>query len=127
MLVATDIAARGIDIDDVTHVINFDVPEVPETYVHRIGRTARAGASGMAMTFVEVDERGDWRAIVKLTQAGHPGRRGSSVRVDGPDERRSRRRAPRSRRSSSAAATIAAGWWWRQWWWWRRPTVAGVD
>ncbi|MBV8760538.1 MAG: DEAD/DEAH box helicase [Deltaproteobacteria bacterium] len=78
VLVATDIAARGIDIDDVTHVINFDVPEVPETYVHRIGRTARAGASGMAMTFVEVDERGDWRAIVKLTKQdipvveGHP-------------------------------------------------------
>ena len=78
VLVATDIAARGIDIDDVTHVVNFDVPEVPETYVHRIGRTARAGASGMAMTFVEVDERGDWRAIVKLTKQdipvveGHP-------------------------------------------------------
>ncbi len=78
VLVATDIAARGIDIDDVTHVVNFDTPEVPETYVHRIGRTARAGASGMAMTFVEVDERGDWRAIVKLTKQdipvveGHP-------------------------------------------------------
>jgi ATP-dependent RNA helicase RhlE len=78
VLVATDIAARGIDIDDVTHVVNFDVPEVPETYVHRIGRTARAGASGMALTFVEVDERGDWRAILKLTKQdipvvdGHP-------------------------------------------------------
>jgi ATP-dependent RNA helicase RhlE len=78
VLVATDIAARGIDIDEVTHVVNFDVPEVPETYVHRIGRTARAGASGMAMTFVEVDERGDWRAIIKLTKQdipvvdGHP-------------------------------------------------------
>jgi ATP-dependent RNA helicase RhlE len=77
-LVATDIAARGIDIDEVTHVINFDVPEVPETYVHRIGRTARAGASGMAMTFVEHDERIDWRNIVKLTRQdipvvdGHP-------------------------------------------------------
>jgi ATP-dependent RNA helicase RhlE len=78
VLVATDIAARGIDIDEVTHVVNFDVPEVPETYVHRIGRTARAGASGMALTFVEVDERGDWRAILKLTKQdipvvdGHP-------------------------------------------------------
>jgi len=78
VLVATDIAARGIDIDEVSHVVNFDVPEVPETYVHRIGRTARAGASGMAMTFVEVDERGDWRAILKLTKQdipvvdGHP-------------------------------------------------------
>jgi ATP-dependent RNA helicase RhlE len=78
VLVATDIAARGIDIDEVTHVVNFDVPEVPETYVHRIGRTARAGTSGMALTFVEVDERGDWRAILKLTKQdipvvdGHP-------------------------------------------------------
>jgi len=78
VLVATDIAARGIDIDDVSHVVNFDVPEVPETYVHRIGRTARAGATGMALTFVEADERADWKAIVKLTRQdipvveGHP-------------------------------------------------------
>jgi ATP-dependent RNA helicase RhlE len=78
VLVATDIAARGIDIDDVTHVINFDVPEVPETYVHRIGRTARAGATGMAMTFCDADERQDFRAIEKLTRQdipiveGHP-------------------------------------------------------
>ena len=78
VLVATDIAARGIDIDDVTHVVNFDVPEVPETYLHRIGRTARAGASGMAMTFVDVEERADWRNIEKLTRQkipvveGHP-------------------------------------------------------
>jgi len=78
VLVATDIAARGIDIDEVTHVVNFDVPEVPETYVHRIGRTARAGASGMAMTFIEQEERVDWRNIIKLTRQdipivdGHP-------------------------------------------------------
>ena len=78
VLVATDIAARGIDIDDVTHVINFDIPEVPETYVHRIGRTARAGATGMAMSFCEAEERGDLRAIEKLTRQqipvveGHP-------------------------------------------------------
>jgi ATP-dependent RNA helicase RhlE len=78
VLVATDIAARGIDIDDVTHVVNFDVPEVPETYVHRIGRTARAGASGMALSFCESTERLDWRNIEKLTRQdipiveGHP-------------------------------------------------------
>jgi ATP-dependent RNA helicase RhlE len=78
VLVATDIAARGIDIDDVTHVVNFDVPEVPETYVHRIGRTARAGASGMAITFCDADERPDLYAIEKLTRQpiavveGHP-------------------------------------------------------
>jgi ATP-dependent RNA helicase RhlE len=57
VLVATDIAARGIDIDAVSHVINFDLPNVPETYVHRIGRTARAGASGVAMSFCDGDER----------------------------------------------------------------------
>jgi len=78
VLVATDIAARGIDIDDVTHVVNFDVPEVPEAYVHRIGRTARAGAAGMALTFCDADERQDFRAIEKLTRQdipiveGHP-------------------------------------------------------
>jgi len=78
VLVATDIAARGIDIDDVTHVVNFDVPEVPETYVHRIGRTARAGAAGMALSFCETEERLDWRNIEKLTRQeipvveGHP-------------------------------------------------------
>jgi ATP-dependent RNA helicase RhlE len=78
VLVATDIAARGIDIDDVTHVVNFDVPEVPETYVHRIGRTARAGAAGMALSFCEAAERSDWHNIEKLTRQdipvveGHP-------------------------------------------------------
>ncbi|HEY4180745.1 MAG TPA: DEAD/DEAH box helicase [Kofleriaceae bacterium] len=72
VLVATDIAARGIDVDSVTHVVNFDVPEVPETYVHRIGRTARAGASGMAMTFCDSEERQDLRNIEKLTRQAIP-------------------------------------------------------
>ena len=57
ILVATDIAARGIDVPDVTHVVNFDVPNVPETYVHRIGRTGRAGAAGQAVSFCSPDER----------------------------------------------------------------------
>ncbi|MBM4077935.1 MAG: ATP-dependent helicase, partial [Planctomycetes bacterium] len=57
VLVATDIAARGIDIDNITHVINFDLPKEPEIYVHRIGRTARAGADGIALTFCDADER----------------------------------------------------------------------
>ncbi|PRP99006.1 ATP-dependent RNA helicase RhlE [Enhygromyxa salina] len=57
VLVATDIAARGLDIDSVSHVINFDLPNVPETYIHRIGRTARAGASGIALSFCDIEER----------------------------------------------------------------------
>jgi ATP-dependent RNA helicase RhlE len=66
VLVATDIAARGIDVDGVTHVINFDLPNVPETYVHRIGRTGRAGASGIAWSFCSGDEREHLASIEKL-------------------------------------------------------------
>jgi len=57
VLVATDIAARGIDIDEISHVINFDLPNIPESYVHRIGRTARAGATGIALSFCDTEER----------------------------------------------------------------------
>jgi ATP-dependent RNA helicase RhlE len=63
VLVATDIAARGIDIDELSHVVNFDVPNVPDDYIHRAGRTARAGAVGEAVTFVAPDEMGDLKAI----------------------------------------------------------------
>ena len=78
VLVATDIAARGIDVDLLSHVINYEIPEVPETYVHRIGRTGRAGASGTAMSFCDDEEMQDWRNILKLTGQkipvveGHP-------------------------------------------------------
>ena len=57
-LVATDIAARGIDVDGISHVVNFDLPNVPETYVHRIGRTARAGAEGIAISLCDGEEAG---------------------------------------------------------------------
>lgn len=60
VLIATDIAARGIDIDDLTHVINYEIPNIPETYVHRIGRTGRAGASGIALTFCDGEEEIDY-------------------------------------------------------------------
>lgn len=66
VLVATDIAARGIDIDRLSHVINFDLPNVPETYVHRIGRTGRAGAQGIAISFCDSEEKPDLRNIQKL-------------------------------------------------------------
>jgi ATP-dependent RNA helicase RhlE len=72
ILVATDIAARGLDIDAVTHVINFDLPNEPESYVHRIGRTARAGASGIAYSFCAVDERKYLKDIEKLIRQKIP-------------------------------------------------------
>ncbi len=67
VLVATDIAARGIDIDELSHVINFDLPDVPETYVHRIGRTGRAGHAGIAFSFCDIEEKEKLKAIEKLT------------------------------------------------------------
>jgi ATP-dependent RNA helicase RhlE len=67
VLVATDIAARGIDVDSVSHVINYDVPEAPEDYVHRVGRTGRAGATGRAITLVTPVEESSMRAIERLT------------------------------------------------------------
>lgn len=78
VLVATDIAARGIDIDLLPYVINFDLPNIPETYVHRIGRTGRAGSSGVAMSFCSRDEAPYWKDILKLIKvdvevvADHP-------------------------------------------------------
>jgi ATP-dependent RNA helicase RhlE len=73
VLVATDIAARGIDIDDISHVINFELPHEPESYVHRIGRTARAGASGVAWSLVDPSEEKRLKAVERLTRV-RPGR-----------------------------------------------------
>ena len=66
VLVATDIAARGIDIQELSHVINFDLPDVPETYVHRIGRTGRAGMAGTALSFCDSEEKENLKDIQKL-------------------------------------------------------------
>jgi ATP-dependent RNA helicase RhlE len=66
-LVATDIAARGIDIEDLAHVVNYDIPNEPETYVHRIGRTGRAGASGNSISLCDIDEKPYIKSIEKLT------------------------------------------------------------
>ena len=99
VLVATDIAARGIDVDLITHVFNFDLPNIPETYVHRIGRTARAGASGIAISFCDRDEREFLRDIERLTRQKiavveeHPyanGRRPEGEVLDTADRRPSR-------------------------------------
>ena len=72
VLIATDIAARGIDVDGITHVVNYDLPEVPEQYVHRIGRTARAGAGGRAIAFCDEDERGLLKDIEKVIRQRIP-------------------------------------------------------
>ena len=72
ILVATDIAARGIDVDDVTHVINYQVPDDPMTFVHRIGRTGRAGHTGTAITMVGYDELGKWQVINDELDLGEP-------------------------------------------------------
>ncbi|HSI06079.1 MAG: DEAD/DEAH box helicase [Myxococcota bacterium] len=69
MLIATDVAARGIDVDGISHVVNFDLPNEPESYVHRIGRTGRAGAAGSAIAFCDPSERDFLRQIEHLTRA----------------------------------------------------------
>jgi ATP-dependent RNA helicase RhlE len=115
VLVATDIAARGIDIENVSHVVNFELPHEPEAYVHRIGRTGRAGASGIAWSLVDPTERDRLRAITRLigfdlkpiaAMANTNGRQSAPVRRSRRDETRSRsprasrpppRRSPRRR------------------------------
>jgi ATP-dependent RNA helicase RhlE len=72
VLVATDLASRGIDIDKLSHVINYEIPDVPETYVHRIGRTGRAGATGIAYSFCAGDEMSNIKSIQKLMQKSIP-------------------------------------------------------
>ncbi|MGJ0509663.1 MAG: DEAD/DEAH box helicase [Methylocystis sp.] len=94
VLVATDIAARGIDVDGVSHVVNYELPETPEAYVHRIGRTARAGASGRAISLCDNGERPLLRQIEKLTRQSLPvtDRRSADQRHD---DAQPARRAPR--------------------------------
>ncbi len=75
ILVATDIASRGLDIDGIEHVINYDVPQVPEDYVHRIGRTARNGKGGKALCLLTPEDRNLWKSITRLTQKGMDGAR----------------------------------------------------
>ncbi|WP_137125645.1 DEAD/DEAH box helicase [Roseomonas sp. HF4] len=97
VLVATDIAARGIDVDAVTHVIQFDLPEVPETYVHRIGRTARAGASGEAVALCSHEDRDKLRAIEKLIRQTIPSEQRPGAT---PEEAAAQREAPRPPRQA---------------------------
>jgi ATP-dependent RNA helicase RhlE len=114
VLVATDIAARGIDVDDITHVVNYEIPNVPETYVHRIGRTARAGAAGVAISLCAPEERELVRDIERLIRRSltvvggrpaEPGRGRNAVNGQphaggGRGTRGGRRGDPGGRRSS---------------------------
>jgi ATP-dependent RNA helicase DeaD len=101
LLIATDVAARGLDIPDVTHVINYDIPMDPESYIHRIGRTGRAGRAGEAVTLVEPRERRQLRVIEKLIgRKLSPGRLPSAADV-------ARRR--RERFKKQVAEVIDAG------------------
>lgn len=102
VLVATDVASRGIDVEDVTHVVNFEIPNEAETYVHRIGRTARAGAAGVAVSLCDSTERTYLRDIEKLM--------GRSIAVDGEAARYAAIRAPANPAPHSRSA---------------RPAVAG--
>jgi ATP-dependent RNA helicase RhlE len=89
-LVATDIAARGIDIDGISHVVNYDLPNIPESYVHRIGRTARAGADGVAISFCDAEERAFLRDIEKLIRMAIPATDRRSGRRPQPEQREPR-------------------------------------
>ncbi len=114
VLVATDIAARGIDVDGVSHVFNFDLPHEPETYVHRIGRTGRAGQSGEAVSLCDHEERMRLEAIERLLRREIPERTAPVVSAEGSSQERpaadrsrgdeGRRRSSRSRQASRPAA-----------------------
>ena len=110
-LVATDVAARGIDVSDITHVINFDLPGAADDYIHRVGRTARAGSSGVGITFVLDAQVSEAVAISsglglhrQMKEAGLPAARTSTRRATQTGGSRSPRSRRRGNRRSAAAA-----------------------
>ena len=122
VLVATDIAARGLDIEELSHVFNYNLPDVPETYVHRIGRTGRAGRGGAAVSFCDVNEKEELKAIEKLLgrpvpvvedhpwpmEVLEPAPRDKKGRVVNPEDAEARAAAKERRRQRDAANKAAA-------------------
>ena len=108
VLVATDIAARGIDIDQLPHVVNFEIPNVPEDYVHRIGRTGRAGSPGEAISLVSVDENGFLRDIERLIKHEIPKEIVAGLRAAGARTTRAHRPRPDGDRRGRGARRRAA-------------------
>jgi ATP-dependent RNA helicase RhlE len=119
VLVATDIAARGIDVESISHVVNYELPEIPETYVHRIGRTARAGAGGAALSFCDATERAHLRGIERLIRipvpvvAEHPYRASANGAERSPGAQAQPRDAGRSQprhRSAQPRGRTRSNW-----------------
>ena len=115
VLVATDIAARGIDVTGISHVINFDLPAQAEDYVHRIGRTARAGASGVAISFCDAAEHGTLRAIermtgtaIKIAGGSPPASQPARKQAQPPADRAPRRASPHGHAGPRAGLRPAA-------------------
>ncbi|AZL16467.1 DEAD/DEAH box helicase [Rickettsiales endosymbiont of Stachyamoeba lipophora] len=118
ILIATDIAARGLDVPHIEHVINYDLPQCPEDYIHRIGRTGRAGAEGSALCLITPADRGKWRDIDRLmnpNQKQEPyksersGDRSGDRRSDRKDDRRWERRGDRNDRGADRTAGSGRG------------------
>ena len=115
VLVATDLAARGIDVDGISHVYNFELPDVAETYVHRIGRTARAGASGCAIALCDREEKPLLRAIEKLLRTSVPVASGGVFDLAAAEGRKAaaaevKKAASEPRAADSRSARPREGW-----------------